>query len=262
MSTTRGVTQLTINGTDYVDFSDIADSNWATAADVYPNKYFIGRDGSRIQGSGGMLQEKTVSADTQPVYVRPDEGKYLSKVTVNAIKAEEKTNITPNDSIQTIQPSGDNDFLSKVVINPVPTTVVTVTPKLGEQTIPRPQGEYFSKIIVDPILTKEAEAQSEIGINAKAIDITPPEGEYLSKVVILPITGTVATIVPSQDRQIFNSVAGHYYSEIQVAAIQAGECKLDPLKTDIWEATPENDQYYTKVTVTKIPRYSGKMEVR
>lgn len=262
MPTERGVIKLTIGGTNYVDFSDIAPGNWATADQVYSGKYFVDSSGNCIPGTGGWLQVKRVSADTQDVTVQPDEGRVLSTVIVNAIKAEAKDNIIPNDNEQTIEPSEDYDFLSKVVIDPVPTTVENATPSLTEQTITRQPGKYISEVIIAPILTEEATVQSAIGADATEEVITPTKGKYFSQVTIQPITGIVAEITPDQDSHTLSSEAGKYYSEIKVAAIQAEECKLNPLETGIWEATPEEGQYYTKVTITKIPRYSGKMEVR
>jgi hypothetical protein len=156
MPTERGVIKLTIDGTNYVDFSDIATGNWATAEDVYRNKYFMGRNGVLTRGIGEALQEKTVSADTQPVDVLPDEGYVLSKVTVNAIKAEVKDDITPSDSEQIIEPSEGSDFLSKVVIKPISTKKVEVTPESGRQTFNNSDGNYISEVVIAPVPTEEA----------------------------------------------------------------------------------------------------------
>ena len=60
-------------------------------------------------------QEKTVTPTSSIQEVIPDDGKTLSKVTVNAVPTEDKT-ITPSKSTQTITPTSGK-FLSQVTVN-------------------------------------------------------------------------------------------------------------------------------------------------
>lgn len=67
-------------------------------------------------------ETKTVTPTASSQSVTPTSGKYLSKVTVNAVPTETKT-ATPSASSQNITPSSGK-FLSKVTVNAIPSSYI------------------------------------------------------------------------------------------------------------------------------------------
>lgn len=223
MSTTRGVTQLTIDNTQYafIDDTDINGNEikWATAEDVLNDKYFIGRNGAPVQGSGLCAQEVTVSADTKEVVVRADQGEYLSKVTINPIQTETKQ-LTPDAEQHIIKPVNEKTFLTQVTVHPVPTEEVTITPHSYEQKIDRSAGKYISKVEVKPIPLQTIEISPAADIGDYFINSDPYNKEANKQ------KGYYDTIIIKSIRSVFtgseeewNKIAHYFPTEVAVKEV-------------------------------------------
>lgn len=219
MSTERGVRQLTINGTNYADFSDIEGKYWANEDDVLNEKYFIGQNGALSQGSGLCAQEKSALADTQEVEVRADQGCYLSKVIINPIQIE-TAQFTPNDEGKIIKPVNEKAFLTQVTVHPVPIEEITITPHRYKQTVDRSAGKYISKVEVKPIPLQTIEISPAADIGDYFINSDPYNKEANKQ------KGYYDTIIVKSIRSVFtgseeewNKIAHYFPTEVAVKEV-------------------------------------------
>lgn len=152
---------------------------------------------TNVERSEVILQEKTVAPTQEQQQVRPDTGyNGLSQVTVEAILTEEKT-VTPAATEFYVLPT-TGKYLTRVKVNAVPAEEKTIT---SNGTYEPSDGKFISKVVVN---VPRAEAQVKtvtVTENNKTTYVFPDEGKTLSHVVIntnVPGTDfTKVTAVPA-----------------------------------------------------------------
>lgn len=219
MATDRGVIQLTINGNQVVNFSDIEQDQWVTEEEVLNNKYFMGHNGALSQGTGLVAQEKTKDADIKKVEVFPDQGRYLSKVTINPIQTE-TAQFTPDDVGKKIKPVNEKAFLTQVTVHPVPTEEITITPHSYEQKIDRSAGKYISKVKVEPIPLQTIEISPAADIGDYFINSDPYNEEankqkgYYDTIIVK----SIRSVFTGPD-EVWNEISQYFPSTITIKKV-------------------------------------------
>lgn len=115
--------EVPVSGGGSALFTDVSDTT-AAAADVAQGKYFYASDGTRTVGSytpqSSTLVTKSITANGT-YDATDDSADGYSEVTVNVQPSlQAKTNISPTNSSQTIQPDNGYYGLSSVQINAMP----------------------------------------------------------------------------------------------------------------------------------------------
>lgn len=152
---------------------------------------------TNVEGSEVILQEKTVTPTQEQQQVRADPGyTALSQVTVEPVLTEEKT-VTPAATEFYVLPT-TGKYLTRVKVNAVPAEEKTIT---SNGTYEPSDGKFISKVVVN---VPRAEAQVKtvtVTENNKTTYVFPDEGKTLSHVVIntnVPGTDfTKVTAVPA-----------------------------------------------------------------
>lgn len=134
---------------------------------------------TNVEGSEVVLQEKTVSPSVEQQQVRADPGyTALSQVTVEPVLTEEKT-VTPAATGFYVLPT-TGKYLTRVKVNAVPAEEKTITEN-GEY-IPE-NGFFFSKVTVNVPKAETQVKTVDITENNKTVYIFPDSGKTLSHVV-------------------------------------------------------------------------------
>lgn len=135
---------------------DNANNGLADAGDVAISSPTAGQllmydsTSGKWKNSNVPTEEKTATPSSSSQEITPTSGKYLSKVTVNAVATETKT-ATPTTSSQDITPSSGK-FLSKVTVNAISTQTKTTTPTTRSATaatVTPDSGKYLSSVTVN-----------------------------------------------------------------------------------------------------------------
>lgn len=203
--------KVIINGEVVVDPS----SSTASIYSVKQGEKFIGATGQLLEGRFAA-QDKTITASTTEIEVKPNPYCYLNKVVVLPPSSQEKT-VNPEENELTIIPDEDYAFLSKVVINPIQTEVTTITASTTEQiATPSARGKYLSKVVVNPTPTQE----KEVTASTDELEVTPDKGNFLSKVVVNPPPSEILQIIPDGNQYSYTPSKGKkYYSKVEVLPI-------------------------------------------
>lgn len=169
----------------------------------------------RGTGGGGevVTQIKTVTPTTSQQTVTPDDGKYLSEVTVEAIQVQSKSAV-PSTNQQTITPDAGK-YLDSVTITAIQTQTKSAAPSESAQSIVPDSGKYLSKVDISAIQTQTKSATP----TTSAQSVTPDSGKYLSKVDISAIQTQSKSVTPAVSAQTVTPDSGKYLSGVTVAAI-------------------------------------------
>lgn len=169
----------------------------------------------RGTGGGGevVTQTKTVTPTTSQQTVTPDEGKYLSEVTVEAIQVQSKSAV-PSTSQQNITPDAGK-YLDSVTIGAIQTQTKSAAPSESAQSIVPDSGKYLSKVDISAIQTQAKSATP----TTSAQSVTPDNGKYLSRVDISAIQTQSKSVTPATSAQTVTPDSGKYLSGVTVAAI-------------------------------------------
>lgn len=156
-----------------------------------------------------ITQEKEITASREDQNVYPDEGQYLTKVTVNKYPDANGTYIVNKNSNAADMGAGNNYryvdttklgqskivtagtsqttvspdsglYLSQVAVNPTPTESKSVTPTTRQQTVSPSSGKHLSSVTVGAISTQE----KTVTASRSAQTVTPDSGKFLSKVTV------------------------------------------------------------------------------
>ena len=152
---------------------------------------------TNVEGSEIVLQEKTVAPTQEQQQVRPDTGyNGLSQVTVEPVLTEEKT-VTPAATEFYVLPT-TGKYLTRVKVNAVPAEEKTIT---SNGTYEPSDGKFLSKVVVNVPRAETQVKTVTVTENNKTTYVFPDEGKTLSHVVIntnVPGTDfTKVTAVPA-----------------------------------------------------------------
>lgn len=144
-------------------------------------------------GTGPKTQEKTVMPDVTEKEVLPDEGYYLSKVKVNAVRTQEKV-VSASSAMEEVVPDAGY-FLSKVTV----------------------YGSYVGANLIeatfDPADTDKV--------------YTPKNGvDGFSKVTVKAVKTQAKSVTPGSSRQTVFPSSGYYLRSVEVAAIPSDYKKI------------------------------------
>lgn len=186
-------------------------------------------------------QEKEITASREDQNIYPDEGQYLTKVTVNkypdangTFTANKKSNAedmgatnnyryvdttklgqsktaTAGTSQTTVTPDSGL-YLSQVVINPTPTQEKTVTAGTSAVSVTPDNGKHLSKVTANPTPTQE----KTVTAGTSAVSVTPDGGKHLSKVTVNPTPTESKTVTPTTSQQTVSPSSGKYLSKVVV----------------------------------------------
>ena len=186
-------------------------------------------------------QEKEITASREDQNVYPDEGQYLTKVTVNkypdangTFTANKKSNaedmgatnnyryvdttklgqsktVTVGTSQTTVTPDSGL-YLSQVVVNPTPTQEKTVTAGTSAVSVTPDNGKHLSKVTANPTPTQE----KTVTAGTSAVSVTPDGGKHLSKVTVNPTPTESKTVTPTINQQTVSPSSGKYLSNVVV----------------------------------------------
>lgn len=116
---------------------------------VRPSEGMLGM--KRVGVNPTPSSTKTVTPTTSTQTVTPDGGTLLSSVTVNAAPLDDAQTVTAGTAAKTVNPTGSNIGLKSVTINPTPSSAKTVTPTKETQTVSPDSGKLLSGVTVNPI---------------------------------------------------------------------------------------------------------------
>ena len=133
---------------------------------------------------------------------------------------KQSATITPNNTTQTVSPSGPLYYIDSVTVNPVPTESASVTPTTSAQTITPTAGYYIDSVSVSAIQTETGSATP----TTSAQTVTPSAGHFLTSVSVDAIPSQY--IVPTGTKTI--TAEG---TNIDVAAYATADVAITPVYT-------------------------------
>ena len=182
-------------------------------------------------GTGPKTQEKTVMPDVTEKEVLPDEGYYLSKVKVNAVRTQEKV-VSASSAMEEVVPEAGY-FLSKVTV----------------------YGSYVGANLIeatfDPADTDKV--------------YTPRNGvDGFSKVTVKAVKTQAKSVTPGSSRQTVFPSSGYYLRSVEVAAIPSDYKKIYSISdsSGVTVACPSSAAAGTYVVVVVSGVSGGYLQVR
>ena len=185
------------DGTTVIDISDTT----AVASDVATGKYFYTASGEKVQGTSSGSGGMTVVETQDPG------GGTIVTITGTAVTLQTKSNISPTESSQTIEPDNGYTGLSSVQINAIPSNYVGsgITQRTSTDlsasgaTVTAPAGYYASsasKTVASG--TAGTPTASKGTVSNHQVSVTPSVTNTTGYITGSTKTGTAVTVTAAE----------------------------------------------------------------
>lgn len=219
----------------------------AVEGDVKAGKTFTNANGSGLTGTFES-QTKTETAGTTAKTVTPDNGKYLSSVTINPTPSETKT-ATPSSTSQDITPSSGK-LLSKVTVSAISTQTKTETAGTSAKTVTPDSGKFLSSVTINPTPSESKTATP----STTQQTISPSTGKLLSSVTVEAVNTQTKTVTSSRSSQTVTPDTGYLLSSVTVNGLApTGTFTATTKSSSIDMGATSNYRY---VDTTGVPNYN------